>query len=58
MEKMTRAEFIKSKQEKRKKRRGISIMLSAEESKEITDRAHSLGLTKTDYVKSILFYSN
>ena len=56
-EKMSRAEFIKSKQNAGK-RNILQINLTEEESDKIALEARKLGVTRAVYAKSILFYSD
>ena len=58
MEKMTRAEFIKSKQGKSGRKVNLQINLTEEEGKKIEQESQKLGVTRANYVKSILFYSD
>ncbi len=57
MNKMTRQEFIQSKQNsERSKHRGIFVKLTAEESDELYRKAAELGVSRTIYIRSILLY--
>ena len=57
MEKMTRTEYIKSKQTTGKKS-NLQINLTEEEANEIAHKARKLGVTRASYAKSILFHSD
>ncbi len=58
MDKMTRKEFIRSKQTKRGKHRGLFLNLTEEESAELYRKAAELQVNRTAYIKSFLFYSD
>ena len=58
MEKMTRKEFIESKQRAKKPHQGIFVSLTKEESNELYKKASALGVSRAVYARSILFYSD
>ncbi len=59
MDKMTRQEFLESKQKTKHLRSGgVFIGLTKEEHKELESKANQFGVTMINYAKSRIFYDD